>query len=75
MALTSVAQLLGHSPAKRKVAGSTPGQGTRLGYKHPIAVRLVPEAHLFSHTSMFPSLSFSSPSPLSQNKQAKSLKT
>ena len=29
--MARVAQLVGHSPAKRKVAGSIPGQGTCLG--------------------------------------------
>ena len=32
-ALTSRAQLVGRHPAKRKVAGLIPGQGTCLGYR------------------------------------------
>ena len=31
-ALTGVAQLVGHRPAKQKVAGSIPSQGTCLGF-------------------------------------------
>ena len=52
--LTSAAQLVGHCPAKPKVAGSTPGQG------------------VCERWSMFLSLSFSLPSPLSKNKLMKS---
>ena len=33
MALTSVAQLVGRRPAKQKVTGSSPLQGTRLEHR------------------------------------------
>ena len=54
LALTSAAQLVGHHPAKQKISGSIPSQGTSL-----------PSDQCFSFTSMFLSRSFSLPSPLS----------
>ena len=59
MALTGVAQLVGHRPAKQKVTGSVPGQGTCLGYGFCLLSGSVREASkqasnpCFSFTSMF----------------------
>ena len=62
MALASVAQWGGHRPAKREVAGSIPGQGTRLD------CRFVPQLGerekqlidvCLSHRCFSPSLPFS----------------
>ena len=65
-ALTGVAQLVRHHPTKRKVSGSIPGQGTRLGcgfspqlgaYKRQsIHVSL---SHWYFSPSLFPSLPLS----------------
>ena len=61
-ALTRVAQLVGHHPAKRNVASSIPSKGTSLGCRFGISLQLgcVREATGFSLTSMFLSLSFPS---------------
>ena len=66
-ALTCVAQLIGHSPTKRKVTGLIPSQGTCLGCGSGPWLGCLREATL---TLMFLSLSFSLPSPLYKtNKQ------
>ena len=59
-ALASVAQLIGHHPAKRNVAGSIPCQGTCLGSGCGPSLGCVQKVTngCFSVTSMFLSLSF-----------------
>ena len=71
-----MAQLVRHHPAKQKVSGSTPSRGTCLGCRfHPRSEVIQKAANWCSSvTSMFFSLSFSIPSPLSKNKQIKSCK-
>ena len=65
-----MAQLVGHCPIKGKVTGSIPGQGKSLGFVFSPGQGHVGEApdQCFCLTSMFLSLSFSLPSPLSINK-------
>ena len=70
MALTGVAQLVGHRPAKQKVTGSVPGQGTCLGYGFCLLSGSVREASKQAiHVSLsHQCFSFSFPSPLSENR-------
>ena len=72
--LTGVAQWVGHPPANRKLAGSMPDLP---GLWARSLVGGVGEAadQCFCHTSMFLSLSFCLPSPLSKISKQKSLKT
>ena len=71
-----VAQLVECSPRNQKVAGSIPGQGPGLGCGLGPQSGHVWEAtdQCFSLTSMFLSLSFSLPAPLSKNKWNEILK-
>ena len=66
-ALAGVAQLVGYHPTNQKVTGSIPGQGKCLGCGFGPQSGRVREAtdRCFSLTSMFVSLSFSLPSPVS----------
>ena len=70
IALTSVAQFVGHPYTKQKVTSSIPSEGTCLGYGFSPQWGHVREAtyRCFSFTSVFLSLSFSLPSPLSKKK-------
>ena len=61
IALTGVAQLVGHHPAKQKVTGSIPGRGAGPGCSG--CLREAADLML-----MFLTLSFSLPSPLSKKK-------
>ena len=69
-ALTSVAQLVECCPTKQKVAGAIPGQGTRLGCGFsPWSGHILGTTdRCFPLTSMFLSVFFCLPSPLSKNK-------
>ena len=68
IALTGVAQLVWHCPAKPNVAGSIPGQGTCLGCGFNPQLEHIQEATdpCLSLSSMFLSLSVSLLSPLSK---------
>ena len=65
--LTSVAQLVGRCSTKQEVAGSVLGPGTCLGCNLLVQASEA-TSQCFSLTSVFLSLSFSLPSPLSKNK-------
>ena len=71
-----MAQLGGHCPTEQKVAGSIPGQGACLGCGFSPQSGRTQEAsnRCFSLTSIFLSLFYFLPSPLSKNKLIKSLK-
>ena len=60
LALTGVAQWVGHSPRKQKVAGSIPCQGTCLGWRFHSQLGQIQEAAdwCFSVTLIFLILSF-----------------
>ena len=60
VALTGVAQWVGHHPTKQMVAGSIPGQDTCLGCGFG--------AHMRGNQSLFPFLSFSLHLSLKLNK-------
>ena len=69
-ALAGVDQWVGGFPTNWKIAGLIHGQGTGQGCRARSPVGGVQEAaaQCSSYTSMFLSLSFSLPSPLSKNK-------
>ena len=69
-ALAGVSQWIEHRPVNQRVTGWIPSQGTCLGCS-----QVSSKGHLRgNHTLVFLSLSFSLPSPLSKNKEIKSLK-
>ena len=70
LAWAGVAQWIECQPVNQKVAGLIPSQGTCLGLQARSPSGGVQEAtnRCFSHTSMFLSLCFSLPPPLSKNK-------
>ena len=71
----SVAQWIGRPPVNWKVTGLISGWRTCLGWGPGLGWGLWEATHwCFSLSSMFFSLSFSLPSPLSKNKYIKSLK-
>ena len=63
-ALAGVAQWIEHGPANQRVTGSIPSQGTCLGCRPSPQWGCVRS----NHTLMFLALSFSFPSPTSENK-------
>ena len=71
MALTRVAQLVGHCPAKQKFASLIPVWGTCLSFKYGLLLgpneRQLMDVSL-SHQCFFPSLSPSHPLSLKINK-------
>ena len=72
LALALVAQQIELWPVNQRVAGSIPGQDTCLGYEPGPLLGVCEKPIDVPLTSVFLSLSFSLPSPLSKNKEIKS---